>query len=112
MQDSTGPTTRLKQKAENLTPDHLTFLTTLIKHINFMPEESITTIFLEPLISYDPDKKQFIQNLHLATPHNIHALDRLIKLDQKAKTNLFSLLGKQFVTALGRAAKMITKHKD
>ena len=101
------------QKPDNLTPEHLTFLNTLIKHINFMPEESITTIFLEPLISYDPDKKQFVEHLDLATSHNIHARDRLIKLDQKEKSNLFSLLGKQFFTALGKAAKlMIPKHKD
>ena len=113
MQDTAGPTTRLKQKAENLTSEHLTFLDALIKHINFMPEEAITTIFLEPLISYDQDKKQFVEHHHLATSHNIHALDRLIKLDQKEKSGLFASVGKQFFTQLGKAAKLITpKNKD
>ena len=43
MQVAAGPTTRLMQKAENLTQEHLTFLTTLIKHINILPEDFLGT---------------------------------------------------------------------
>ena len=55
----------------------------------------------------------FFWNPSILMIHNIHALDRLIKLDQKEKSGLFASVGKQFFTQLGKAAKLITpKNKD
>ena len=81
--------------------------------MNLIPQESITMSFLEPLVYFDHETKQFMQDLSMAISHNIQALDKLIELDAKEKENLFQQMGKDFFNMFGRIIKKFPrKHKD
>ena len=81
--------------------------------MNLIPQESITMSFLEPLVHFDQETKQFVQDLTMATSHNIQALDKLIELDAKKKDTLFSQVGKDFFTMFGKIIKQFQRnHKD
>jgi hypothetical protein len=110
--DSSGPATRLSKKAENLTEEHIQFLTTLLDHVNQIPQETITMVFLEPLVSYDSETKKFTQDQSRTTPHNIQALERLIHITNKEKENLFQQVGKNFVNQLGKWTKHIPRQNN
>jgi hypothetical protein len=111
--DSAGEKTRLAKKAENLSEQHILFLSQLLEHVNLIPQESITMSFLEPLVYFDLDTKQFMQDQSMATSHNIQALERLIELDVKDKENLFQQMGKNFFSMLGKIIKQFPrKNKD
>jgi hypothetical protein len=111
--DSAGTKTRLAKKAENLSEEHILFLSQLLEHVNQIPQESITMSFLEPLVYFDLDTKKFIQAQSMATSHNIQALERLIELDAKDKENLFQQMGKNFFNMFGKIIKQFPrKNKD
>ena len=111
--DSAGTTTRLAKKAQNLSEEHILFLSQLLEHVNQIPQESITMSFREPLVYFDLDTKQFMQDQSMATSHNIQALERLIELDAKDKENLFQQMGKNFFSMFGKIIKQFPrKHKD
>ena len=111
--DSAGIKTRLAKKAENLSEQHTQFLSQLLTHVNLIPQESITMSFLEPLVHFDKETKQFVQDPTMATSHNIQALDKLIELDAKKKDTLFSQVGKDFFTMLGKIIKQFQRiNKD
>ena len=110
---SEGVKTRLAKKAEDLSEEHSQFLSQLLKHVNLIPQESITMSFLEPLVQFDKETKQFVQDPTMATSHNIQALDKLIELDAKKKDTLFSHVGKDFFTTLGKIIKQFQRiNKD
>ena len=110
--DSTGPSTRLSKKAENLSEELIQFLTQLLDHVNQIPQEVITMIFLEPLVSYDSNTKKFIQDPSRTTSHNIQALEQLIHITNKEKENLFQQVGKIFVNQLGKWTKHIPRQSN